>query len=134
MRCFNGKKIDSETFIITNDYHHVIHALHKKINDKINVISKNKIYECKITKKNSNNIECKIIKKIKEGKINNKEINIILSLFKQKKIKNTIEKLTQLGINKIFLFKSERSIINFKNNIDDKINKYKKIINEAVKQ
>lgn len=60
------------------------------------------------------------------------DITVILSLIKNDKFELCIQKLTELGVNKIIPYQAKRSII--KGKLDNKLIRYQKIIKEAAEQ
>ncbi|NLM05280.1 MAG: 16S rRNA (uracil(1498)-N(3))-methyltransferase, partial [Clostridiales bacterium] len=62
------------------------------------------------------------------------EINLYQSVPKGSKMEFVIQKTTELGINSIIPVLTERTIVQFKNDKDKKVERWKKIAEEASKQ
>ena len=90
--------------------------------------SNHDIYLCHLL----DNDEVETIELLNEN--NELDINItcILSLIKSDKLELCIQKLTELGINRIVLYDSVRSVMKIKD--DKKLDRYRKIIKEAAEQ
>lgn len=90
--------------------------------------SNHDIYLCHLL----DNDEVETIELLDEN--NELDINItcILSLIKSDKLELCIQKLTELGINRIVLYDSVRSVMKIKD--DKKLDRYRKIIKEAAEQ
>ncbi len=114
-----------------SDINHVKNVFRKTVGDEIRVIDKfQNEYLCKI----SEIMNDKIILKISEKKSLKTEKSIIIdagiSLLKNDKMDLTIQKLTELGINKIIPILAKRSV----SRLEKKKDKWDKIVRETMKQ
>ncbi|MCM1371224.1 MAG: 16S rRNA (uracil(1498)-N(3))-methyltransferase [Clostridium sp.] len=121
---------DKNVILDDTDYFHIIKVMRMKNNDSIEVVFDKNLYECKIVDIDNKNI--KVIKKIPYT-VNNREITLIIPLLKEQKMDFVLQKATELGVDKIVPFYSERSIVK---NIDEdkKLARWNKICKEASEQ
>lgn len=103
-------------------YHHLVNVLRIKVGDKISIVNKNTRYETKIIEIDKEKIVVDILNKQeseeleeKEQSKNVKKINLDFTIYqgipKAKKAELIIEKLTEIGIDNIYLLEMERSIV-----------------------
>ena len=74
-----------------------------------------------------------IIKQINENNELDTDITVIMSLIKQDKFELTLQKLTELGVNRIIPYNAKRSIVK-ETKTEKKLERYKKILTEASEQ
>ena len=117
------------------ELHHLKDVLRLKDQDKIVVLDGNgSEFLCKIAHLDKKCAKLKIIKK----RIHKKEeflpkITIACALPKKSKIDFIVEKLTEIGVDKIILLKTERTEVNLKD-FSKKLFRLKKIAESALKQ
>lgn len=123
----------NEHFIVEGEkFHHIKNVLRiNKIGTKIKVVYQNKIYETIIEKIEKDKIFLKIFN-FEDIIMENINIDILFSYIDFERVKIAIEKLSEIGVNKIIFFKSEFS--QFKNYSSNKIEKLKKISIQACEQ
>lgn len=108
--------------------YHLKKVLRKDENYIFRLVDKNEdVFHCKLIDDNAN-----ILEKLNENNELDVDITVILSLIKNDKFELCLQKLTELGVNRIIPFNANRSIIKIKN--DNKISRYQKIIKEASEQ
>ena len=108
--------------------YHLKKVLRKDENYIFRLVDKNEdVFYCKLIDDNAN-----ILEKLNENNELDVDITVILSLIKNDKFELCIQKLTELGVNRIIPFNANRSIIKIKK--DNKISRYQKIIKEASEQ
>lgn len=119
-----------------DDSFHIIKVMRKKIGDKIFIVFTDKkkyVSEIKYCKNNIVTVfpvEEVIIKTELESKI-----KIAIPPLKNDKIDYLIQKSTELGVDEIILYNSQRSVSKIKNDkIQKKISRYEKISKEAAEQ
>lgn len=123
----------SNTFTLSeDDSYHIIKVMRYKINDLIEVVSKDNMYICKITKLGEN-VKCEVNEKVLSKITNIPNVTIAQSLVKEQKMDYILQKSTELGVNKIIPIKTIRSIIKIEND-NKKVDRWQKIVKEASEQ
>lgn len=125
-----------EGFLSEQESHHLINVLRKKIREKIKLIDgKGSEYEGEIVeiikKGKILKVKVKILKVLRTENPPFKKILAFIPLLKGNKTEFLIEKGTELGINKFFLFTSDFTVVKPSPKIEEKLKK--KAIN-ALKQ
>lgn len=93
-------------------YHHLVNVLRVNVGDNISIVNKNKKYETKIIEIDKEKIVVYVLESGKEEAQNTKiEFSIYQGIPKAKKAELIIEKLTEIGIDNIYLLEMERSIV-----------------------
>ena len=128
--------IESTYELSKEDSNHIVRIMRKQNNDKVYVVFKNEIkYICTII---DNNIDKVLVAPYEQVSGSNElptKITIAIPPLKNDKIEYLIQKLTELGVNNIVLFNSERNIAKIKKDkVDSKLNRWSKIIKEASEQ
>lgn len=132
-RYFINNKEDNKLILETNDIHHIKNVMRNKVGDLIECIYNEKLYICQIDDLNSNKVT------IVEVKDDNNELNlditIAIALVKEQKMDLILQKLTELGVNRIIPVKMERSIVKLdKDRFHKKKERWLKICKEASEQ
>ena len=113
-----------------SDINHVKNVFRKNIGDKLRAVDGKNEYFCKIEEIDEKHIKLKIIEK-KEDKFSlNIKIDAGISILKGDKMDLTIQKLTELGINKIIPILANRCVVK----LDKKKDRWDNISKEALKQ
>lgn len=128
---FYSENIKSDLIILTDDeFHHCTKVFRKKAGDDIFVTDgKGNLFHCNITKVEKSQLTAKI-NSTESKKEKFPDYYFCIPLLRNKdRFRFALEKLIELGITKIILFKAKRSVA-------DKINqdKLKKIAIETIKQ
>ena len=106
---------EKDYLILKNeDLHHIKNVMRNKIGDNIECIYHEQLYICEL--ESLDNTKVKIISKIEENNELNIDVTIAIALVKEQKMDLILQKLTELGVNRIIPLKMERSIVK----IDDK--------------
>lgn len=127
--------IDANSFVhfVKDDEHHILHVMRMKKDDQIEVVDKGKVYLCQIVDFNP----LTVIKKeeiISDVEIK-EDITLLFALTKGDKIDLVIQKATELGVKKVALIATERTVVTYENkDIDKKIMRFNKIMKEASEQ
>jgi len=131
-RYFGINKINDEIILKESDIHHIKNVMRMKVFAKIEVVYENTTYLCEIT--NLKNFQLKIIKTNKsEDQYSN--LTMVISLLKEQKQDLVLQKLTELGVEKIIPLKLERCVV--KLDLEKEIKKLKRweeICKEASEQ
>ena len=120
-RYFVSNKINNKLILENNDIHHIKNVMRMSINDKIEVVYRQKVYICNIDKLDKNNIDISIINELNENNELNVDITIAFALSKEEKIDYILQKCTELGIKEFIPL--ELSRCNIKINSDKKSKK-----------
>ena len=124
---------EKEIILDEGDIHHITHVMRNKVGDFFEVIFNEKIYKMRITSLHPLTYEVDDI-----SSLNNElkhDITLFYCLSKGEKNEFVIQKATELGVKRIVLLSSLRSIV--KMNDDDfnrKKARYEKILKEASEQ
>lgn len=134
MQRYFAEKLENNKFILLDsDIHHIKNVMRGKIGDQIEVIYDNKVNICKI--KNLEPLELENIRKLNDNNEMNIELTIAVSLVTEQKFDLILQKLTELGVNKIIPLKTERSIVKLDDKkIAKKIARWQMICKEASEQ
>lgn len=121
---------DNFIFLKGEEFRHAVKVLRKNSGDIIYVTNgKGKIFKTKIIKQTANIAHLKILD-IKEYKEDYPYLKFVIPLLrKNERLEFALEKLTELGITKIIVYRAERSI-----KISAKIKRWNKILTSATKQ
>lgn len=123
----------SNTFTLSeDDSYHIIKVMRYKINDLIEVVSKDNMYICKIIEPGKN-VKCEVNEKVLSKVTNIPNVTIAQSLVKEQKMDYILQKSTELGVNKIIPIKTIRSIVKIEND-NKKVDRWQKIVKEASEQ
>ena len=128
---FINKKININDEIELNEdvLYHLIKVLRKDSSYIFRICDlDSKIYEAHLI----DNKRCRIIRLLDENNELKNNITCILCLIKSDKLELTIQKLVELGIKRIVLYKAVRSVLKIKD--VKKIDRFKKIVLEAAEQ
>ncbi|MGQ9644542.1 MAG: RsmE family RNA methyltransferase [Ignavibacterium sp.] len=127
---FTDKVSDNKIILRDDDFIHCIKVFRYKAGDKVFVTDGNgKIYHCEISRIYKNELQAEILSHIKQ-KIKYPNFHFCIPILKNKdRFRFAFEKLIELGITNIIIYKAERAISE-KFNFD----KYKKVAIETIKQ
>lgn len=133
MQRYFAKEYNNNLVLQDSDIHHIKNVMRMKINDKIEVVYDNKLYICNID--NIEQLSLSIDKVIEEENKLNLDITVAIGLVNEQKMDLILQKLTELGVNKIIPLNMERSIVK----LDDKryakkIIRWQSICKEASEQ
>ena len=116
-----------------SDIRHIKKVMRMNINDKIEVIYNNKLHICEITSLEPFSIIT--MEEIYEEEKSNLDLTIAIGLVKEQKMDLILQKLTELGVNKIIPVSMERSIVNLdKERFAKKKIRWESICKEASEQ
>ena len=132
-RYFVDEKSNNNLILENNDLHHIKNVMRNKVGELIECIYNEKLYICKIIDLNSNKVE--IIEELNDNNESNYDITIAIALVKEQKMDLILQKLTELGVNRIIPVKMERSIVKLdKEKFNKKKERWQKICKEASEQ
>ena len=134
MQRYFVKEKNNDKFILeSTDIHHIKKVMRCKNNDKIEIVYDKKVYLCNID--NIETLELSIIESYEEDRKSNVELTVAVSLVQEQKFDLILQKLTELGVNKIIPVKTERSIVKIDASKEEKKKtRWQTICKEATEQ
>ncbi|MDR0978880.1 MAG: 16S rRNA (uracil(1498)-N(3))-methyltransferase [Lachnospiraceae bacterium] len=130
-------KKDNLIRIIGNDVNHIKNVLRLKVNDDIDICSKETSvsYYSKISEISEKKVVCKIEKVLEEQKEPDIYINVIQALPKADKMELIIQKTTELGVKEITPINLKRCVVKIDSKDEPKkLQKWKSYAESAAKQ
>ena len=127
--------IDNQYFVHLSkeDEHHVCHVMRMKKGDEIEVVDNGHLFLCRID--SFNPLTISLIHEIASDVEINEEITLLFALTKGDKIDLVLQKATELGVKKVALIESERTVVNYEGkDINKKLERFNKIMKEASEQ
>lgn len=112
------------------DINHLKNSFRMNIGDEIRVVDGEKEYRCKIISLDKKEILGEIEEILEDSYSTSVKVDIALGLLKNDKMDLSIQKLTEIGINKIIPMKTKRTIVK----VNEKKDKWSVISAEALKQ
>ena len=115
------------------DEHHLLHVMRMKKDDEIEVVADNKLFLCRI--ENTNPLNIYIVHEISSDVELKEDITLLFALTKGDRTDLVVQKATELGVKKIALIQSERTVVRYEEkDIAKKCTRYQKIMKEASEQ
>ena len=127
--------IDNQYFVHLSkeDEHHLCHVMRIKKGDEIEVVHQQKLFLCRID--SFNPLTISVIHEIANDVEIKEEITLLFALTKGDKTDLVLQKATELGVKRIALIETERTVVKYDNkDIDKKLERFKKIMKEASEQ
>ena len=127
--------IDKDYFVHLNpdDEHHVSHVMRMKKNDEIEVVHDGKVFLCRI--EDFNPLRIVVIHEIENDVELKEDITLLFALTKGDKIDLVLQKATELGVKKVALIESERTVVTYEGKDQEKkLTRFNKIMKEASEQ
>ena len=127
-----SKNIHLDKIIIDdkNDVNHLKNSFRVKEGEIIRAVDGENEYICKVLVVEKKEITLEIIETRKDNSVKNTEVTAGLSIIKNDKMELTIQKLTEIGIDKIIPLETKRTIVK----LSEKKDKWDVIVKEATKQ
>lgn len=127
-----SKNINLDKIIIDDksDVNHLKNSFRVKEGETIRAVDGKNEYICKVAVIEKKEIVLDIIEIKKDTNIKNTEITAGISIIKNDKMELTIQKLTEIGIDKIIPLETKRTIVK----LTEKKDKWDVIVKEATKQ
>lgn len=116
------------------DKKHIINVMRMKIGECFQIINDNNLYTCKIIDIANKDPLYEIINKEELNSNKNYKIILACSLIKEQKWDYLLQKATELGVDEIIPLVTDRTVVKIDNKKDNKINRWNRIIKEAVEQ
>jgi len=126
------KNISDTKIIIDNklDCGHIQNVYRLQINDEVRVIDGEFEYLTKILSISKKEVVLEIIKKMEDNYSLDVNIDMAIGILKNDKMNLVIQKLTEIGVNKIIPLKTKRVVVK----INKKKEKWETVVREALKQ
>ena len=126
------KNISGNKIIIDNklDCGHIQNVYRLQINDEVRVIDGEFEYLTKILSISKKEVVLEIIKKIEDNYSLDVNVDMAIGILKNDKMNLVIQKLTEIGVNKIIPLKTKRVVVK----INEKKEKWETVVREALKQ
>ncbi len=132
-RYFALEKNQHQFVVTKEDQHHIINVMRFKVDDLVEIVYLNQLFEAKIT--NLNPLKIDLGKELLIKKNDNLYVRIIIPFLKEAKIDFILQKATELGVDEICLVEMERSIIKYDFlKLEKKLQRWFKICKEASEQ
>ena len=113
-----------------SDCNHIQNVYRLNINDKLRIIDGEFEYLTEIVEISKKEIVVKILEKKEDSYSLNVNIDIAIGILKNDKMNLAIQKLTEIGVNKIIPLKTERVVVK----INEKKEKWDTVVRETLKQ
>ena len=126
------KNISDTKIIIDNklDCGHIQNVYRLQINDELRVIDGEFEYLTKILSISKKEVILEIIKKMEDNYSLDVNIDMAIGILKNDKMNLAVQKLTEIGVNKIIPLKTKRVVVK----INEKKEKWETVVREALKQ
>ena len=127
--------IDKDFFVhlSQDDEHHVLHVMRMKKGDEIEVVDNQKLFLCRLD--STNPLTISMIHEIASDVEISEGVTLLFALTKGDKIDLVLQKATELGVKKVALIESERTVVKYDNkDLEKKTLRFKKIMKEASEQ
>ena len=126
---------EDKVLISKDDEHHILHVMRSKVGDEFEIVYQNKAYLARLD--SANPFSVSIIHEIDNNSEINEDVTLLFALTKGEKTDLVIQKATELGVRKIALIESERTVVSFANkDIEKKTQRYerslKKLANNLI--
>lgn len=132
-RYFASISRDQKVIFSNEDSHHILHVMRMKKGDEVEVVNNNKLFLCHID--NNNPLEASVIHEIASDVELKEDITLLFALTKGDKTDLVLQKATELGVKKIALINTERTVVNYDNkDVVKKLLRFNKIMKEASEQ
>ena len=132
-RYFATIKKDETVALTKEDEHHVLHVMRMKKGDEIEVVDNERLFLCRID--STNPLTISVIHEIANDVEINEDVTLLFALSKGDKNDLVIQKATELGVRKIALINSERTVVKYDNkDVAKKLERFQKIMKEASEQ
>lgn len=128
-------KEDSDTFSLSrDDSYHILKVMRLKKDDLVEVVSKQKLYICKIINSDNNIVTVRKVEEVKQDSELDCQVTIVQSLVKEQKMDFILQKCCELGVSRIIPLNTKRSIVKLDSKETKKIERWNKILKEASEQ
>ena len=131
-RYFCNNKENNEYLLSNDDSYHIKKVMRMNIGDKIEIVDDQCTYICEIT--SIEPTKANALEKLNENNENNYEIILVQSMVNETKMDLILQKGTELGINKFYIYKAVNSVVKDNGKSEKKLVRWQKIVKEASEQ
>ena len=127
--------IDKDYFVRLNkdDEHHILHVMRMRKGDEIEVVDNQKLFLCRIDE--TNPLTISMVHEIASDVEISEDVTLLFALTKGDKIDLVLQKATELGVKKVALIQSERTVVKYEaKDLEKKSARFVKIMKEASEQ
>ena len=115
------------------DEHHLLHVMRMRQGDEIEVVANGVLYLCNIG--STNPLTIYVVHEIETDVELNVDVTLLFALTKGDRTDLVVQKATELGVKRIALIQSERTVVRYEEkDIAKKCARYQKIMKEASEQ
>ncbi len=134
MQRYFATLIDSEHVKLEpEDEHHLLHVMRMRQGDEIEVVANGVLYLCNIG--STNPLTIYAVHEIETDVELNVDVTLLFALTKGDRTDLVVQKATELGVKKVALIQSERTVVRYEEkDITKKCARYQKIMKEASEQ
>lgn len=134
MQRYFAKLIDTEHVKLEpEDEHHLLHVMRMRQGDEIEVVANGVLYLCNIG--SANPLTIYAVHEIETDVELNVNVTLLFALTKGDRTDLVVQKATELGVKRIALIQSERTVVRYEEkDIAKKCARYQKIMKEASEQ
>ncbi len=134
MQRYFATLIDSEHVKLEpEDEHHLLHVMRMRQGDEIEVVTNGVLYLCNIG--STNPLTIYAVHEIETDVELNADVTLLFALTKGDRTDLVVQKATELGVKKVALIQSERTVVRYEEkDITKKCARYQKIMKEASEQ
>lgn len=134
MQRYFAKLIDKEHVKLEpEDEHHLLHVMRMRQGDEIEVVADGVLYLCNIG--STNPLTIYAVHEIETDVELNVDVTLLFALTKGDRTDLVVQKATELGVKRIALIQSERTVVRYEEkDIAKKCARYQKIMKEASEQ
>ncbi|HHT66659.1 MAG TPA: 16S rRNA (uracil(1498)-N(3))-methyltransferase [Erysipelotrichaceae bacterium] len=128
-------KVNEQKYIqlSADDKHHIVNVMRMKKGDEIEVVDNQKLFLCRL--ENISPLIVHVVRELKSDVEIKEDITLLFALTKGDKIDLVMQKATELGVKRIALIESERTIVRYEDKKEEKkLERFKKIMKEASEQ
>ncbi len=131
-RYFCNNKENNEYLLSNDDSYHIKKVMRMNIKDKIEIVDKKKTNICEITSLDP--VKARVMEELNENNENDFEIILVQSMVNETKMDLILQKGTELGVSKFYIYKATNSVVKENGKSDKKIARWQKIVKEASEQ
>ena len=132
-RYFSDNCLNNIFTLSKEDSYHITKVMRFKIGEKIEIVYNNKTCISEIIGLTPV-VTAKILEETLEDSEISYNVTLVQSLVKEQKMDYILQKMTELGVNKIIPYQADRSVVKINDKVNKKIERWQTIIKEASEQ
>ena len=123
----------NQVMLSKDDEHHLLHVMRMRVGDEIETVYEGRLFLSRINQISP--LAISVIHEIKNDVELMSDITLLFALTKGDKTDLVLQKATELGVKKVALIESERTVVTFENKDQEKkLARFNKIMKEASEQ